>query len=102
MGFKISFKKSDRVYINKEELDTLKNITLNNNLSKVRDIFLFSCYTGLSYIDLYNLSLKNIRKGYDGLQWIYIKRQQNQYTFQCSYFISCFFYFEKNIKKRKI
>mgnify|MGYP001354731965 CR=1 FL=1 len=76
VGFKISFKKSDRVYINKDELDTLKNITLNNNLSKVRDVFLFSCYTGLSYIDLYNLSLKNIRKGHDGLQWIFVKRQK--------------------------
>jgi site-specific recombinase XerD len=49
---------------------------LNNNLNKVRDVFLFSCYTGLSYIDLYNLSLKNIRKGYDGLQWIFVKRQK--------------------------
>ena len=76
IGFKISFKKSNRVYINKDELETLKNITLNNNLNKVRDVFLFSCYTGLSYIDLYNLSLKNIIKGYDGLQWIFVKRQK--------------------------
>jgi len=76
VGFKISFKKSNRVYINKDELETLKNITLNNNLNKVRDVFLFSCYTGLSYIDLYNLSLKNIRKGYDGLQWIFVKRKK--------------------------
>ena len=75
-GFKISFKKSNRVYINKQELHTLKNITLNDSLSKVRDIFLFACYTGLSYIDLYNLSLKNIRKGYDNLQWVYVKRHK--------------------------
>ncbi len=75
-GFKISFKKSNSVYINKQELHTLKNITLNDSLSKVRDIFLFACYTGLSYIDLYNLSLKNIRKGYDNLQWIYVKRHK--------------------------
>jgi len=76
VGFKISFKKSNRVYINKDELETLKNITLNNNLNKVRDVFLFSCYTGLSYIDLYNLSLKNIRKGNDNLQWVYVKRHK--------------------------
>ena len=75
-GFKISFKKSNRVYINKQELHTLKNITLNDSLSKVRDIFLFACYTGLSYIDLYNLSLKNITKGIDNLQWIYVKRHK--------------------------
>lgn len=76
VGFKISFKKTNRVYINKEELYILKNIKLNNSLNKVRDIFLFACYTGLSYIDLYNLSLKNIIKGYDGLQWIFVKRQK--------------------------
>ena len=74
VGFKISFKKTNRVYINKEELYILKNIKLNSSLNKVRDIFLFACYTGLSYIDLYNLNIKNIQKGNDGLEWIYIKR----------------------------
>ena len=76
VGFKISFKKTNRVYINKEELYILKNIKLNSSLNKVRDIFLFACYTGLSYIDLYNLNIKNIQKGNDGLQWIYIKRHK--------------------------
>ena len=76
IGFKISFKKTNRVYINKDELYILKNIKLNKNLNKVRDIFLFLCYTGLSYVDLYNLNIKNIQKGNDGLQWIYIKRHK--------------------------
>jgi len=76
VGFKISFKKTNRVYINKDELYILKNIKLNSNLNKVRDVFLFACYTGLSYIDLYNLNIKNIQKGNDGLQWIYIKRHK--------------------------
>ena len=80
-GFKISFKKSNRVYVTNNELHTLQNITLNSSLSKVRDIFLFACYTGLSYIDLYNLSLKNITKGIDNLQWIYVKRQKTNISF---------------------
>jgi len=54
IGFKIKFKKSNRVYINNEELYILKSIKLNKSLNKIRDIFLFACYTGLSYIDLYN------------------------------------------------
>jgi len=74
IGFKINFKKSNRVYINNEELYTLKHIKLNNSLNKIRDIFLFACYTGLSYIDLYNLNIKNIQIGDDDLKWIYIKR----------------------------
>ena len=76
VGFKISFKKTNRVYISNEELYILKNIKLNKSLNKVRDIFLFACYTGLSYIDLYNLNIKNIQIGIDNLKWLFIKRQK--------------------------
>jgi integrase len=37
---------------------------------------LFSCYTGLSYVDLYNLKKENIKSGNDGLEWVYIKRSK--------------------------
>ena len=76
ISFKIKFKKSNRVYINNEELYILKNIILNKSLNKIRDIFLFACYTGLSYIDLYNLNIKNIQIGDDNLKWIFIKRHK--------------------------
>ena len=76
ISFKIKFKKSNRVYINNEELYILKNIKLNKSLNKIRDIFLFACYTGLSYIDLYNLNIKNIQIGDDNLKWIFIKRHK--------------------------
>ena len=76
ISFKIKFKKSNRVYINNEELLILKNIKLNKSLNKIRDIFLFACYTGLSYIDLYNLNIKNIQIGDDNLKWIFIKRHK--------------------------
>ena len=75
-GFKISFKRTNRVYLTKEELLTISQVTLNESLSKVRDVFLFSCYTGLSYVDLYNLKKENIKSGNDGLEWIYIKRSK--------------------------
>ena len=45
VGFKINFKKSNRVFINNDELHTLKHINLNNSLDKVCDIFLFAGYT---------------------------------------------------------
>jgi site-specific recombinase XerD len=76
VGFKISFRKTNRVYLSKQELFTLKNVALNKSLSRVRDVFLFSCYTGLSYIDVYEFKTENIKIGEDGLQWIYIKRQK--------------------------
>jgi len=42
----------------------------------VRDIFLFSCYTGLAYVDVQNLSPINISKGIDGSNWIFTNREK--------------------------
>lgn len=39
-------------------------------------MFLFSCFTGLAYIDLYNLRLENIVIGEDGKKWIHTFRQK--------------------------
>jgi|TARA_B100000780_G_scaffold279196_1_gene256381 integrase len=76
IGFKISFRKTNRVYLSKHELYTLTNVFFNKSLSRIRDIFLFACYTALSYIDLYNLNIENVKIGEDGFQWIYIKKHK--------------------------
>lgn len=41
----------------------------------MKDLFIFSCYTGLSYIDVINLTEDNINIGIDGELWI-IKRRE--------------------------
>ncbi|WKK83414.1 site-specific integrase (plasmid) [Marivirga arenosa] len=46
----------------------------------VRDIFIFSCYTGLSYVDIYHLSKDNISIGMDGERWIHLKRKKKTNT----------------------
>lgn len=43
-------------------------------LSLVRDLFVFSCFTGLAYADLKKLSMEHIVIGIDGHKWINIKR----------------------------
>ena len=43
-------------------------------LNRVKDIFLFSCYTGLSYIDIKELHPNQILIGIDGNIWIHTKR----------------------------
>jgi integrase len=48
----------------------------NERLSNVRDIFLFSCYTGLSYADVQKLKKTDITKGIDDAMWIYTNRQK--------------------------
>ena len=45
-------------------------------LELVRDLFVFCCFTGLSYCELYNLSEDNIRTYFDDHEWIHISRQK--------------------------
>jgi site-specific recombinase XerD len=49
---------------------------LMERLGQVRDIFLFSCYTGLAYADLQKLTPLEISTGIDGGKWIFTRRQK--------------------------
>ena len=64
--------------MSKDELKkmTKKNFTIPR-LELVRDIFLFCCYTGLSYADIKKLKRNEIRKGDDGKLWIFTSREKN-------------------------
>ncbi|MCC9137508.1 site-specific integrase [Pontibacter silvestris] len=42
----------------------------------MRDIFLFSCFTGLAYVDVLQLSRADISRGIDGEKWVVKKRQK--------------------------
>ncbi len=76
-NFKIRFERTDRGYLLQEELNAiiLKDMP-SKRLEQVRDVFAFSCYTGLSYSDLAKLSKDDIKKSFDGNLWIMIKRQK--------------------------
>ena len=52
-----------------------KEISLER-ISIVRDIFIFSCFTGLSYVDIANLTQNNIVTGIDKEKWIHTSRQK--------------------------
>ncbi|MCB7480243.1 site-specific integrase [Christiangramia sediminis] len=80
-NFKFRFEKNDRQYLSKRELHILENTNFTRgSLQKVKDIFIFSCYTGLSYVDIKELSLHQIVKGIDGSNWIYTKREKTNET----------------------
>ncbi|MEP3383072.1 MAG: site-specific integrase [Flavobacteriaceae bacterium] len=75
--FQLKFKKYDRVYLNERELKLLEETHFRSErLQRVKDCFIFSCYTGLSYIDVKELTEKNIVKGIDNNYWIYTKREK--------------------------
>lgn len=46
----------DRVRLTEAELQLLISTNLSNTLSKVRDVFVFQCYTGLAYSDVRSLN----------------------------------------------
>ena len=49
-------------------------------LYTVRDIFVFQCYTGLAYIDAFQLQEADIKDGVDGNQRILSERQKTNST----------------------
>lgn len=64
-------------YLTKQEIKkiTKKELPIKR-MDVVRDIFLFSVFTGLSYIDIKNLTVNNIQQQHDGSYWIITKRQK--------------------------
>lgn len=76
-GFKMTKKEVIRDILNEEELQTLisKNIQ-NVRIRQVRDIFIFSCFTGLAYIDAKRLRRSEIVIGMDGERWICTRRKK--------------------------
>lgn len=76
-NFKAKIKVVDRPCLSEEQLYTLESRAFDNErLNRVRDIFLFSCYTGLAYIDIYQLKRSEIIERNGNEKWISINRQK--------------------------
>lgn len=72
------FEPVDRGYLTDEELLRIANKEFElPRLELVRDIFIFSCFTGLAYIDISNLTLDNIIT-INEKDWIITKRQKTK------------------------
>lgn len=64
-------------YLTESEIELIQNKAFSGDgLNLVKDIFLFSCYTGLAYIDIYNLTSDQISNGIDGNLWVITNRQK--------------------------
>lgn len=77
LNYKVKLQEIERNFLTQQELEYIanKDITIER-LDAVRDIFLFSCFTGLAYIDVKQLTPANLIKGIDGQLWIDTKRQK--------------------------
>ena len=77
--FQLRFQKTERDFLTAQELEVLENFTFSTDrLNRVKDLFVFSCYTGLAYIDLVNLTTSNLCIGIDGEYWIKTARQKTE------------------------
>lgn len=77
--YKNKAKAKDKEFISREELSKITKKEFGiERLDRVKDIFLFSCYTGLSYSDVKKLTRSEIKKGNDGKLWIFTNREKNE------------------------
>ncbi|MFS4447870.1 site-specific integrase [Maribacter sp. 2307UL18-2] len=72
--FKLNFQKHNRSYLSERELQLIEETTFKAGYEKVRNVFLFSCYTGLSYVDVKELFQEQLVLGIDGNYWLHTKR----------------------------
>jgi len=77
LGYKMNKREVVREILSEEEINTISTkIFATDRLAVVRDLFLFSCYTGLAYADVKKLKRNEIAKGMDGEQWIFTQRKK--------------------------
>jgi site-specific recombinase XerD len=75
IGFKTAEKQVHIEPLDSDDLLAMESKTFAiERIALVRDMFLFSCYTGLAYVDAYNLKKDQIIIGLDGKKWISIRR----------------------------
>lgn len=74
---KLSCEEVDRPYLSENELKALMERQFAvQRLEQVRDMFVFSCFTGLAYIDVHKLTKGEMEQTPDGRYWIKTRRQK--------------------------
>ena len=78
-GYKMEQDETDPVFLTYDELQAVmkKKFTIPR-LELVRDIFVFACFTGLSFIDIKQLTAEHIVKDREGNFWIRKARQKTK------------------------
>lgn len=75
-GFRLHYEPTDRGYLTDDEIQRLLNKEFKMpRLRLVRDLFIFSCFTGLAFIDVVALTEENIVE-LDGKMWLMTKRHK--------------------------
>lgn len=81
-NYKLTIKEVEKGYLTDEELKTLINTPIKiPRLEQIRDMFVFSCFTGLAYSDIKGLAQNNLEHTPDGTLWIKGRRKKTGIRF---------------------
>ncbi|MBB6005133.1 site-specific integrase [Arcicella rosea] len=82
LNFKPKHEKVKIKYLTKEDIEKFEalKVSKGSTYERVRDFFLFSCYTGLSYIDLVNVTFNHIKVNENGVKYLEVPRQKTDVT----------------------
>ncbi|MFW6249440.1 MAG: site-specific integrase [Bacteroidota bacterium] len=79
--YKFKFDKTQTIFLTPEELNKIRGLVIKNErLNLVRDLFIFMCFSALSYIDFRNLEKDNCFTDQYG-SWIRKNRQKSKTEF---------------------
>jgi len=75
--YQTAYKDVIRGYLTADEMSRIESKKFRaHRLEKVKDVFIFVCYTGISYSDLVELTPESVTKGIDGKSWIVYERNK--------------------------
>ncbi|TNF48422.1 MAG: site-specific integrase [Bacteroidetes bacterium] len=76
-NFRCTYTNPEREILTQAELDTMQYLNIEMpRLAMVRDVFLFCCYTGFAYSDIYKFERNALSIGIDGEYWLSTIRQK--------------------------
>lgn len=80
-NYKCQYTRVNREILTDDELTTMWNKEFGiPRLDEVKDIFLFCCYSGYSFVDVERLSRKDLARGIDGDFWVFTERKKTGVT----------------------
>ncbi len=81
--FKPKLEKTEREFLTDLELESIESYRpAIERMAVVKDLFVFSCYTGISYADIMKLTSDNIVLGIDNTKWIMDNRNKTGTPFK--------------------
>ncbi len=77
VDYSISAESTERDYLTKDEIRQMMDLKFHRkSMELVRGLYVFCCFTGLSFTDMKNLTKDNVQTSFDGKLWIMPKRQK--------------------------